>query len=85
MVSYENSPADTAVNYTITCVDDPRNPTLQQGKLSLTRGANFLLIPLQRGAGWATRKVYLFQFTNSRKENWTLKFTWSSDNKSATH
>jgi hypothetical protein len=85
MVAYENSPADTAVNYTITCVDDPRNPTLQQGKLSLTRGANFLLIPLQRGAGWATRKVYLFQFTNSRKENWTLKFTWSSDNKSATH
>ena len=85
MVTYDNMPADTTVSYTITCVDDPSNPTLQQGKLPLTRGANFLSIPLQKGAGWTTRKVYLFQFTNSRKENWTVKFTWSADPKTASH
>ena len=85
MVTYDNSPADTTVSYTITCVDDPRNPTLQRGQLSLSRGANFLSIPLQKSAGWSTRKVYLFQFTNSRKENWTIKFTWSADSKGSSH
>jgi hypothetical protein len=76
-LTYENLAADTAVNYTITGLQDASNPIVQKGQLSLIKGRNFLQVPLLKSGGFAERKVYLFQFINSRNETWTMKFTWS--------
>jgi len=76
-LTYENVPADTIVHYTITNLDDPGNPIVQQGQLPLTRGRNWLNVPLSKTGGFVQQKIYLFQFTNSRNESWTVKFTWS--------
>jgi hypothetical protein len=75
--TYENTPADTLVHYTITSLQDPGNPITQQGDLPLRRGRNFLQVPLQKSGGYAQQKVYLFRLVNSRNESWTVKFTWS--------
>jgi len=77
-VSYDNVPADTVIHYTITGLDDPGNPIMQEGQLPLKRGRNMLDVAFSRSAGYAGKKVYLFQVVNSRKETWTLKFTWSA-------
>jgi hypothetical protein len=76
-LTYDNTPADTLVHYTITGIQDAGNPVVQQGDLPLTRGRNLLEIPLTKSSGFAAKKIYLFQFNNSRKETWTLKFTWT--------
>lgn len=76
-LTYDNTPADTLVHYTITSLQDPGNPVVQQGSLPLRRGRNLLDLPLQKSGGYAQRKVYLFQFVNGRNESWTVKFTWS--------
>jgi hypothetical protein len=77
-LTYENTPADTVVHFTITSIQDPGNPIIQQGQLALSRGRNLLDVPLPNGSGYSSGKIYLFQFINSRNETWTLKFTWSS-------
>lgn len=75
--TYENVPADTSVHFRISSIQDPGNPVVQQGQLSLGRGRNLLELPLLNRAGYAQNKIYLFQFINGRNETWTLKFTWS--------
>lgn len=74
-LTYQNMPADTLVHYTITSLDDPGNPVIQQGQLSLTRGQNLLQIVLSKTASYDRKKLYLFQLVNGRKESWTLKFS----------
>ena len=76
-LTYENTPADTLVHYTITSLADAGNPVTQQGELTLGRGRNFLQVPLQKSGGYGQQKVYLFRLINSRNESWTVKFTWS--------
>lgn len=72
-VFYDNEAADSTVQYTVTCLQEAGNPTVQKGPLSLRRGSNLLQIPLQNG--YSSDKVYLFQLVNGRKESWTVKFT----------
>jgi len=79
-ITYDNIPADTVVNYTITSLDDPGNPVVQSGSVRLDKGHNFLDITLQRNGGWVQRKIYLFRFVNSRNEEWTVKFIWNPKN-----
>jgi len=77
--TYQNDPADTMVSYTITSLNDRGNPVVQQGKVAMRRGTNLLEIPLSKTAGYAEKKIYLFQFTNSRKETWSVKFTGTAN------
>jgi hypothetical protein len=74
-LTYDNVPADTVVHYTISGLNDPGNPVVQQGQLSLARGQNMLLVTLSKTAGYDSKKIYLFQIVNGRNESWTLKFT----------
>lgn len=74
-LTYDNVPADTTVHYTITSLDDPGNPIVQQGQLTLRRGQNLLTLALSGTAGYDQKKVYLFRLINGRNESWTLKFT----------
>jgi hypothetical protein len=74
-LTYNNVAADTTVQYIIHGLNDPGNPVLQQGMVTLKYGSNFLQIPLS--GGYAKGKVYLFQLTNRRNEMWSLKFTWT--------
>jgi len=71
-LTYDNTPADSAVAYTITSLEDPANPVVQQGLLTLSRGRNFLDVVLT--GGYAPRKAYLFSMVNGRNETWTVKF-----------
>jgi hypothetical protein len=71
---YNNEAADTVVHYTITSLNDPGNPVVQQGTLSLRNGNNLLQVPLQKKAGYTNGNIYLFRLVNSRKESWTVKF-----------
>jgi hypothetical protein len=81
--TYDNIPADSVVSYTITSLEDPGSPLVQQGRLKLNRGRNFLDLSLT--GGYAARKAYLFSFVNSRNETWTIKFTTSADIKRSSH
>jgi len=78
-VTYDNMPSDTLASYTITSLEDPGNPVVQRGQLSLSRGRDFLQLPLQKSGGYAQRKVYLFRLLNSRNESWTIKFITSNN------
>ncbi|HEY4207856.1 MAG TPA: hypothetical protein VGM31_13630, partial [Puia sp.] len=78
--TYENMAADSVVTYTIVSLEDPGNPVIQQGSLHLSRGRNFLELPLTGGA-YAARKAYQFSFLNGRNETWTVKFTSSPTGK----
>ncbi len=73
-LAYENPAADSVLTYTITSLEDAGNPVVQQGQLKLRYGTNLLQVPLQRKNGLVQDKVYLFRFTNSRNENWSIKF-----------
>ena len=77
--NYQNDPADTTVSYTITSLNDRGNPIVQSGQLALRRGTNLLEISLSKTAGYTDKKIYLFQFTNSRKETWSVKFTGTAN------
>lgn len=77
-LSYENTPADTTIHYTITSLEEAGNPIVQQGQLSLRNGRNLLQVPLEKGNSYQQQKVYLFRMVNSRNEPWTMKFTSSS-------
>jgi hypothetical protein len=74
-LSYDNDAADTIVGYTITSLQEPGNPILQQGRLPLRKGNNLLQVSLQTSAGYAESKVYQFRLVNGRNESWTVKFT----------
>jgi hypothetical protein len=74
-ISYENMAADSLVQYTITGIDDPGNPVVQQGRITLHYGPNLLQLALQRNAGYLAGKTYLFRLVNSRNETWSVKFT----------
>jgi len=76
-VTYDNAAADTLVHYTISGIQDAGNPVVQQGVLTLRRGRNWLSVPLNKGV-YASDKLYLFQFINSRNESWNIKFTPAS-------
>ena len=78
--TYENVAADSVVAYTITSLEDPGSPVVQQGRLNLARGRNFLELTLNGGA-YAARKAYLFSLVNGRNETWTVKFTSSPSEK----
>jgi hypothetical protein len=78
--TYENVAADSVVAYSITSLEDPGNPVVQQGRLNLGRGRNFLDLSLNGGA-YAARKAYLFSLVNGRNETWTVKFTSSASEK----
>ena len=73
-LAYDNPAADSILTYTISSLEDAGNPVLQQGQLKLRYGTNLLQVPLQRKNGLVQDKVYLFRFTNSRNENWSIKF-----------
>ncbi len=77
--TYANDPADTVVSYTITSLNDRGNPVVQQGPIAMHRGINLLDIPLSKTASYAEKKIYLFQFTNSRRETWSVKFTGTAN------
>lgn len=72
-LTYENTPADSVVAYTINSLEDPGSPVMQQGQLNLRRGRNFLDLAL--AGGYAPKKAYLFSLVNGRNETWTVKFT----------
>jgi hypothetical protein len=78
--TYENVAADSVVVYTITSLEDPGSPVVQQGRLTLSRGRNFQELSLSGGA-YAARKAYLFSLVNGRNETWTIKFTSSPSEK----
>jgi hypothetical protein len=74
-ISYENAAADSLVQYTISSLDDPGNPVVQQGALPLQYGQNLLKVPLRQNKQIVPNKVYLLRFTSSRNEIWSIKFT----------
>jgi hypothetical protein len=74
-ISYDNAAADSLVQYTITGIDAPGNPVVQQDSIPLRYGPNLLQLPLQRNAGYEAGKTYLFRLVNSRNETWSVKFT----------
>jgi len=76
-LTYDNAAGDSVLLYTITSLEDPGNPQVQQGRTPLRYGRNYMQVPLQKNGGFAQRKVYLFRIVNGRNETWTLKFTWS--------
>lgn len=73
-LAYDNPAADTVINYSITSLEDAGNPVVQQGQLKIRYGSNLVQVPLQRRNGLVEDKIYLFRFTNSRNENWSVKF-----------
>jgi hypothetical protein len=74
-ISYDNAAADSLAQYSVTGIDAPGNPVLQQGSISLRYGPNLLQLPLQRNAGYEAGRVYLFRLVSSRNETWSVKFT----------
>jgi hypothetical protein len=72
-LTYDNAAGDTTVQYSVRSLNDPGNPVVQQGKVSLKYGTNFIQISLSGNYGRG--KVYLFELVNRRNESWNLKFT----------
>jgi hypothetical protein len=73
-LAYDNPAADSLVYYTISSLEDAGNPVVQTGQLRLRYGSNLVQVPLHRKNGLVKDKIYLFRFTNSRNENWSVKF-----------
>lgn len=74
-ISWENAAADQTIKYRITNLEDAGNPTVQEGELPVRFGNNLLSVPIQRKK-FQRNKVYLFRFTDSRSQTWSMKFTW---------
>lgn len=74
-ITYDNAAADSSIKYTITSLEDAGNPVVQEGQLPLKYGVNLLQVPLKQNKKLEQNKVYLFRFTSSRNESWTVKFT----------
>ena len=74
-ITYDNAAADSTIKYTITSIEEPGNPVVQEGSLSVQYGQNQLQVPLRSNRKIQSNKVYLFRFVSSRNESWTVKFT----------
>jgi len=74
-ITYDNAAADSSVKYTITSIEEPGNPVVQEGELAVKYGQNQLQVPLKKNKRIVENKVYLFRFTSSRNESWSVKFT----------
>jgi len=74
-ITYDNAAADSTIKYTITSIEEPGNPVVQEGELAVKYGQNQLQVPLKKNKRIVENKVYLFRFTSSRNESWTVKFT----------
>jgi hypothetical protein len=74
-ITYDNAAADSAIKYTITSIEEPGNPVVQEGSLPVQYGQNQLQVPLRSNRKIQSNKVYLFRFVSSRNESWTVKFT----------
>jgi hypothetical protein len=74
-ITYDNAAADSTIKYTITSIEEPGNPVVQEGALAVQYGQNQLQVPLRNNRKIQSNKVYLFRFTSSRNESWTVKFT----------
>lgn len=74
-VTYNNAAADTSIKYTITSIEEPGNPVVQEGELRVQYGSNQLQVPVKRNKRIVENKVYLFRFTSGRNESWSVKFT----------
>ncbi|HTC01295.1 MAG TPA: hypothetical protein VK705_11500 [Ferruginibacter sp.] len=71
-IEYDNQINDKTINYKISALGNANNKIAMSGVLKLTSGKNFIDIPLD--GSFNTNKTYLFQLTNSRSENWNVKF-----------
>jgi hypothetical protein len=74
-ITYDNAAADSTVKYTITSIEEAGNPVVQEGELAVKYGQNQLQVPLKKNKRIVEDKVYLFRFTSSRNESWSVKFT----------
>ncbi len=74
-VTYNNAAADTSIKYTITSIEEPGNPVVQEGELKVQYGPNQLQVPIKKNRRIVESRVYLFRFTSSRNESWSVKFT----------
>jgi hypothetical protein len=74
-ISYDNAAADSLAQYSVTGIDAPGNPVVQQGSIPLRYGPNLIQLPLQRNAGYEAGRIYLFRLVNGRNETWSVKFT----------
>jgi hypothetical protein len=74
-ITYDNAAADSSIKYTITSIEEPGNPVVQEGSLVVQYGQNQLQVPLRSNRKIQSNKVYLFRFVSSRNESWTVKFT----------
>jgi hypothetical protein len=74
-ITYDNAAADSTIKYSITSIEEPGNPVVQEGTLAVRYGANQLQVPLRNNRRIQSNKVYLFRFVSSRNESWTVKFT----------
>ncbi|HTB51796.1 MAG TPA: hypothetical protein VK718_03400 [Ferruginibacter sp.] len=71
-VEYDNQINDKTINYKISALGNANNKIAKSGVLKLIPGKNFIDIPLDGHLD--INKTYLFQLTNSRSENWNVKF-----------
>jgi hypothetical protein len=69
---YDNQVNDKQANYTITDLDKGTNVVSSKGILKLKPGANLIDIGLDKQ--FEKNKKYLLQLSNSRSENWSIKF-----------
>jgi hypothetical protein len=74
-ITYDNAAADSTIKYTITSIEEPGNPVVQEGTLAVKYGESQLQVPLRNNRKIQSNKVYLFRFASSRNESWTVKFT----------
>lgn len=71
-VMYDNLVADTSVTYEIIHLEG-RQQHVSNGSIKITTGMNFLEIPI-KGNVLNEGQQYLFRLSNSRREQWQLKF-----------
>lgn len=74
-ITYDNAAADSTIKYTITSIEEPGNPVVQEGTLAVRYGQNQLQVSLRNNKRIQSNKVYLFRFVSSRNEIFTVKFT----------
>jgi len=76
---YDNQVNDKIVNYTITDLSKGKNEVIDKGTVKLKPGTNYIDLPLSKQLAKNTQ--YRFLLTNSRGENWNVKFIISNQNK----
>lgn len=77
---YNNEANDSIVNYNVTSLgEEDLGAIILSGVLGLSFGDNFLEIPLSQNAGFLNNNNYLMQITNSRNEQWNIKFRYKAN------